>query len=300
MSDTARIGRASLLLGSGTIVSRVLGFVRVAVLAYALGQSHSVGADAYQTATNVPSSIYALIAGGLLTAVLVPQIVRASTGEDRGQAYINKLLTIAILAFAMVTVAATVLAPVLMFLFGERGDLLALATLFAYWSLPQVFFLGLYTVLGEVLNARRSFGPFTWAPVLNNVVSIASLILFVAVFGSHIGAPASAYTPAMIALVGGGSTLGIAAQALILTWAWKRTGLTFRPDFRWRGVGLHATGKAAGWTFAMLIATQIAGAIENTIELIPTGDAASTATISGSWLIFMLPHSIITVSLMRG
>jgi putative peptidoglycan lipid II flippase len=294
MSSATGIGRSSAILASGTIVSRVLGFARTALLSYVIG-SRGFLPDAYNAATYVPNSIYAIIGGGLLTAVLVPQIVRASTGEDRGEAYVNKLVTIAVLAFAVVTVVVTAAAPWLMPLFVSKPATLAIAIAFAYWSLPQLFFLALYSVLGEVLNARRSFGPYTWAPVLNNVVSIASLAAFLVVLG-----PADSSKPlgpGGTVLLAGGATLGIAAQALVLTLAWRRAGLKYRPDFRWRGVNLSATGRAAGWTFGMLVLTQLAGLIETRVATAASGGDASVTVMSYSWLIFMLPHSIITVSL---
>ncbi|MHA7984750.1 murein biosynthesis integral membrane protein MurJ [Rathayibacter sp. CAU 1779] len=295
----ASVGRASAMLASGTMVSRVLGFVRSLVLVQAVG-AVAAGANAYSTATQVPNSIYAIIAQGILSAVLVPQIVRASVHADGGKAYINKLVTLGILIFVAVTVVATLLAPFLSLLFGARGEFAALVTAFAYWSLPQIFFLGLYSLLGEVLNARKSFGPFTWAPVFNNIVSIAMLVVFIVAFGSDAGSHRKlhAWTPEMIALLGGGATLGIAVQALVLFFFWRRVGLSFRFDFKWRGVNLGAAGKAAGWTFAMLIGTQIAGVIEtNVANTVATQGVASVLAMATAWLVFMLPHSIIAVSI---
>ena len=179
----ASIGRASAMLASGTFVSRILGFAKAWLLVQAIGVV-TVGAYAYGTATIVPNAVYAIIAQGILNAVLVPQIVRASVHVDGGRAYINKLVTLGMVVFAAVAIVATLLAPVLVTLFGVRGDAVGLATAFAYWSLPQIFFLGLYTLLGEVLNARKSFGPFTWAPVINNIVAIVMLGVFIAAFGA--------------------------------------------------------------------------------------------------------------------
>ncbi len=291
------VGRASALIASGTIVSRGLGFLKALVLAAAIG-TVGAGADGYAVATYVPNSIYAIIAGGLLTSVLVPQIVRASRAPDGGAAYINKLVTIALLLLAAVALVATLAAPVLMPLF-TRADsaTLSLTVAFAFWSLPQIFFLGLYAVLGEVLVARRSFGPYMWAPVVNNVVAIASLVLFLVVFGQRAAFPAGAWHADMIAVVGGGATLGIATQAAVLVLAWRRVGLRYRPDFRWRGVHLAAAGSAAAWSFGMLIVNQVGGAVETNVASLASGDAASNATMTMSWLVFMLPHSIVTVSL---
>lgn len=296
------IGRSSALLASGTIVSRVLGFINGIVLAAAIG-TVGAAADGFTLATIIPNSIYALIAGGLLTAVLVPQIVRAAVHEDGGQLYINRVLTLGIVVFLLVTVAATLAAPLLVRLYaqsGERGfteEGIALATALAYWCLPQIFFYSLYSLLGQVLNARNVFGPFTWAPALNNVIAIVGIGAFILLFGpdpAH--RDAGTWTPEMIAVLGGTATLGIAAQALVLTLFWRRAGLSFRPNFRWRGVGLGRMGTTASWVFGMILITQIAAIVETQVASLATGDA-SLAVLKYAWLIFMLPHSVVTVSI---
>jgi putative peptidoglycan lipid II flippase len=293
----ASLGRATALLASGTLVSRVLGFGRQWMLVQALGTVGFV-TDAFSTANNVPNTIFAIISQGLLNAVLIPQLVRAANHKDGGQAYINKLVTLGILVFGAITVVATLLAPQLIFAYNIHGAKATLATAFAYWSLPQIFFYGLYTLLGEVLNARKSFGPFTWAPVLNNVVSIASLIVFIAVYGPG-GLPGVAdWSPLAVFIVAGGATLGIAAQALILTLFWRRVGLRFRFDFAWRGMGLRSVGTAAGWTFAMLLCTQVAGWFETVVANSASGHHRAGVTVmTTTWLLFMLPYSIIAVSI---
>ncbi|MGX5681740.1 murein biosynthesis integral membrane protein MurJ [Schumannella luteola] len=296
------VGRASALLASGTLVSRVLGFVNAIVLAGAIGYI-GAAADGFTLATQIPNSIYALIAGGLLSAVLVPQIVRAAVHEDGGQQFINRLITLGVVVFLVVTVAATLASPLLVDLYaqsGERGftaDGIALAVALSYWCLPQIFFYSLYSLLGNVLNARNVFGPFTWAPALNNVIAIAGIGVFILVFGpdpAH--RDASTWTPGMIALLGGTATLGIAVQALVLTLFWRRAGLTFRPDFRWRGVGLGRVGSAGAWVFGMILLTQLAAIVETRVATLATG-SASLGVLKYAWLVFMLPHSIVTVSI---
>lgn len=306
--DTPRgMGRSSALLASGTVVSRILGFVKIIFLAQAIGVAGSAAADAFGVANQLPNNIYALIAGGVLGAILVPQIVRAGLHDDGGQRYINKLLTLGITVFASITLLATLAAPLLVALYtqeapeggdGFTSEGVALATAFAYWCLPQVFFYALYSLLGEVLNARRAFGPFAWAPAVNNIVAIAGLVVFIALFGgADVNSDVSAWTPAKIAILAGTATLGIVAQAVVLLFFWRNVGLTYRPDFRWKGVGLARTGKAAGWVFAMILVTQLAGLVQSRVASLSTGDDAGIATLQASWLIFMLPHSVIAVSI---
>jgi putative peptidoglycan lipid II flippase len=296
-----RIGRASVFLASGTIVSRLLGFVKAIAVAGTIGVVGSAGGDAFAVANGLPNTVYVIVAGGVLSAVLVPQIVRAGAHADGGSAYINKLLTLALVILGIATVAATALAPLLTLLYGATlpSATLGLAIAFAWWCLPQIFFYGLYTLLGEVLNARRSFGPFTWVPVLNNIVAILGLIVFALLFGVDPDGlrPAEEWTPGMIALLAGSATAGIAAQALILFWFWRRVGLSYRPDFQWRGVGLGSAGRMAGWTFGMLLLTTFAGIVQTQVLGTASGDGASVAAVDYAWLIFMLPHSVITVSI---
>lgn len=301
------IRRSSALLASGTLVSRVLGFVSAFLLATTLGTVGS-GADLFTIANQLPNNIYAIVAGGVLSAVLVPQIVRAGLHADRGDAYINRLVTLGLVVFLVVGIAATLAAPLLVRLYAQSGAgdgdgldpaQFALATSFAYWCLPQVFFYALYSLLGEVLNARNVFGPFTWAPALNNVVAIAGILLFAALYGT---APAHAevdsWTTDRIVLISASATLGVAAQAFVLFAFWKRAGLRFRLDFRWRGVGLRETGKSAAWVFGMILVTQLAGIAQTNVASLAAGTGeASVAVLRYAWLIFMLPHGIITVSI---
>lgn len=283
------------------MVSRALGFVRAIILAQALGVVASAGADAFAVANQLPNAIYAIVAGSVLSATLVPAIVRSAVHRDGGAAYINKLVTIALVVMTASALFATLLAPVLVHLYAATwsGDQLALATAFAYWCLPQIFFYGLYALLGEILNGRGSFGPFTWAPVANNVIGIIGLSVFIALFGADSAGIRSVgdWSPDMVAWLAGTATTGVALQALLLGLFWRRIGLSYRPDFRWRGVGLRDTGKMAGWTLAIVLAMQIEGLIEINVAGLASGANASVFTLQNAWLIFMLPHSIIAVSL---
>ncbi|MGR0218816.1 murein biosynthesis integral membrane protein MurJ [Agromyces sp. ZXT2-6] len=295
-----RIARASLFLASGTIVSRLLGFLKAIVLAGVIGVAYSQSADAFAIANGLPSILFAIVAGGVLSAVLVPQIVRASVHEDGGAAYVNKLLTLALVLIGAATIIATAAAPLLVLLWGgSNPDIVPLATAFAFFSLPQIFFYGLYALLGEVLNARRNFGPYTWVPALNNIVAIAGFLLFGFLFGFD---PTGERTPddwtgAMVATLAGAATLGIITQAVSLFWFWRRVGLRYRPDFHWRGVGLRSAGRMAGWTFGMLLLTTAAGIVQTQVVASASGQGAANAAMDTAWLIFMLPHSVITVSI---
>ena len=292
------LGRASAIIGAGTLVSRITGLLRSIVLVGVLGSVASEAADAFTYANQLPNSVFSLISVGILTAVIVPQIVKATADADGGNAFISKLFTLGTVVLVVVTAIATAAAPWLVHLVAGKAndDALALATTLAYWCLPQILLYGLYAMLGEALNARKIFGPFTWAPVVNNIVSIAGFLALGALFGP-VSTQAADWTPEMITVLGGTATLGIALQALVLLVFWRRTGLALKPDFRWRGVGLGNVGRLAGWTFLMAFASLAAGMYQGYLVSEVSGLGASATVTANAWLIFMLPYSVIVLSI---
>lgn len=299
------VGRSSIILASGTVVSRFLGFISAVVLARTLGLV-GAGADAFALANQLPNNIYAIVAGGVLSAVLVPHIVKAGLNEDGGEKFINKLLTLGISIFLAVAVLATFAAPFFVQLYAQQSDVggagfssdeIQLAIAFAWWCLPQVFFYAIYSLLGEVLNAKGLFGPFTWAPALNNVIAIAGMLVLGGIFTGDV-AVATDWTAGPVAILAGSATAGVALQSLILFAFLERAGIRYRPDFRFRGVGLGATSRLAAWTLAMIVVTQIAGIVQSNIaSLATTNGDPGLAVLRFGWLVFMLPHSVVTVSL---
>jgi putative peptidoglycan lipid II flippase len=303
--------RSSGVMALGTAFSRVLGLVRAAVLVAAVQPSRTghpgLAGDAFSVANMLPNALYLLLAGGVLNAVLVPQITRAARRPDGGQEYIDRLLTAAVAILVAATLLVTLAAPLLVRVYSSPAwspDQRALAVAFALWCLPQVFGYGLYTVLGQVLNARGSFGPYTWAPVVNNVVAIAGLAVFIAVYGTGVQ-PLDTWTPGKIALLGGAATLGVFAQALILVPAMRRAGLTYRVRWGLRGFGMRSAGRVAGWTFAAIAVQQLGLIVISIVTTTAgkltanatTGFSASKVIYDNAILLFMLPHSLIAVSL---
>ena len=299
------VARSSMLMASGTILSRVLGFVRTILLAAAIGVTTDA-ADAFGVANQLPNNVYAIIVTGLLNAVLIPQLVKARSNKDGGKGYVDRLLTLILSVFFVVTLAVTIAAPALVSLYtsGWNAQQLALATAFAYWCLPQLFFYGLYSLFGEVLNSRSVFGPYMWAPVLNNIVSTIGLVAFIVLFGLDPTGERSIenWTGNQIALLSGGATLGVAAQAFILLFAWKRADIKFSLNFKWRGFGLRPALKAATWSLGMVVVTQIGGVVQTIVASSAVSSrgtnsaVASVAVAAVAWLIFMVPHSVVTVS----
>ncbi|MCB5909416.1 murein biosynthesis integral membrane protein MurJ [Streptomyces pinistramenti] len=309
-------GRASSLLKSsavmaaGTMVSRLTGFIRSALIVAALGGA--VLGDSWQVAYQLPTMIFILTIGGGLNSVFVPQLVRAmKEDDDGGEAYANRLLTLVIVVLGILTVVAVFAAPLLVKLvsFDISRDPAAneVAVAFTRYCIPTIFFMGLHVVMGQILNARGRFGAMMWTPVLNNIVMIATFGLFIWVYGtaetSDIGV--TTIPTDGIRLLGIGTLLGLVVQALAMIPYLRDADFRFRLRFDWRGHGLGKAAKLAKWTVLFVLANQ-AGVLVVTQLSTWAGNTADrqghpgTGFISyaSAQLIWNMPQAIITVSVM--
>ena len=307
MSDSS-IARSSAVMAAGTFASRILGLVRNALLLTALGATASGAADAFSTANNLPTQLYNLIIGGVLNAILVPQIVTALRKRN-GEELVNRLLTTASAAIAVVAALMTVAAPAVIMLYASGlGRWQPLAFSFAFWCMPQIFFYGLYALWGQVLNARSSFGPYMWSPVINNIISIGSLIVFLRVYGRYTaGQDPGIWDAGRIAMVGATTTLGIAVQAMVLYIPLVRSG--FHPRLVWgmRGLGLGAMSKVALWallgtaivSLGDIATTQLASRAVTAAESAQYAHVIvpSKTIYDNTQLVYMLPQSRVTTSI---
>jgi len=294
---------ASSIMAVGTVLSRITGFVRNILAVAVLGTA--LLADTYNVANTMPNILYNLLVGGALTAIFVPQIIRSFNDEDGGQAFVSRLVT-TISGILLALVALGVFfAPVLVRIYAPEYSNSGfeaefhLAVAFTRYCLPQIFFLGLFTMLGQVANARGSFAPLMWAPIANNlvVITVFSLVLF-AVPDLALGNISAAQTQ----ILGWGTTLGVVIQALILIPVVKHTGIRLRPKLGWQG--LSKSFSLAGWTLVYVLISQLgylvtvnistSAAVRSAKEGIKTG--VGFTPFSNAYLIMMLPYSIVTIS----
>lgn len=301
-SERSSVLSSSAVMAAGTTVSRLSGFVRAALLSYALGRS--VHADVFNVANSLPNMLYILLAGGVFNAVLVPQLVRALRNDpDRGDAYTSRVVTVAGLFLVAVTVVLVVAAPLIVDLVAPTydGAVRDSAVAFTRFCLPQVFFYGMFVLVGQILNARGSFGPMMWAPIANNVIAVVVVLVYIVGYGQAEGAEVmGGYSQGQELLLGIGSTLGIAVQLLILVPYLRRAGFRYTPRLDLRGSGLGHTLRLGIWTVLFVIVNQIAYVV---VQRLATSGASAAAdgtgftVYSNSFLVVMVPHSIITVSL---
>ncbi|MFD3540561.1 murein biosynthesis integral membrane protein MurJ [Streptomyces sp. NPDC058662] len=292
--------RSGALMAAGSIVSRATGFVRSAVVVAALG----VGllGDGYAVANTVPNIIYILLVGGALNAVFVPELVRAAKEhEDGGAAYTDRLLTACTVVLVAITAAAVLAAPLIVSAYtGYSGAQESTTVALARYCLPQILFYGLFTLLGQVLNARGRFGAMMWTPVLNNFVVIGVFSLFLYV--SHDAE--QGLTAAETRLLGLGTTAGIVLQALALLPSLRAARFRWRPRFDWRGSGLGRPLRNAGWLVLLVLTNQLAYWVVTRLST-TTGAQADLAGLPGAgytaysnaYQLWIVPQGIITVSL---
>lgn len=291
------LGRASAMIAAGTLTSRVTGLLRTVVLVVAIN-SFGEAPDAFAIANQLPNSIYMVISAGVLTGVIVPQVVRMTARADGGHDFLAKLLTLGAIIMGVVTVAATLCAPLLIDLYAnfDSPEQFALASQFAYWCIPQLFFYGMFALLGEILNARKIFGPYAWAPIVNNIVSIAGFIVFIMLFGQNRNT-LDGWDDSMVVTLAGTATLGVVAQLVVLVFFWRKAGIPLKLDFRWRGMGLGHMGKLATWTFLTTLIGQAVGIVQSLTITTASGEHASAAASQYAWLVYMLPYSMIILAI---
>ncbi len=287
--------RSTRTMALGTVASRGTGFLRTAVLAAVLGLKGV--AVAFNVANTAPNIVYDLLLGGILTSIVVPMLVQAHARGD-GAAYAQRLLTLTLLVLGAASILFVVLAPQIVDLYANAkvdADTRHLAVLFARFFLPQVLFYGLGAILGAYLNTHGRFGPPMWAPVLNNVIVIATLVVFALLPGPSALTSAS-ITDTQVYVLGVGVTLGIVAQTVALLPALRATGLSLRPRFDLRGTGLGPAARLARWTFFYVVCNQLVFVV--VVQLATgTGRARDYPSYTYAYLLWQLPHAVVAVSI---
>ena len=296
--------RASGIMAIGTILSRITGFFRAILAVAVLGTA--LLADSYNVANTMPNILYNLLVGGALTAIFVPQLVRSFSDEDGGHGFASRLVTTISGILLLLVIVGVLFAPALVRLYAPEFSTegfekeFSIAVAFTRYCLPQIFFLGLFTMLGQVANARGSFAPLMWAPIANNLVVIA---VFAGVLVMQQTLTVENITDGQIELLGWGTTLGIIVQALILIPVVKRSGIRLRPIFGVAGLGKSFS--LAGWTLVYVLISQLGYLITVNVATSAAVRSAQAGITTGvgftpftsAYYIMLLPYSIVTISI---
>ena len=301
MSDSQLL-RASSVMAAGTIVSRITGLIRNLLIVALLGTA--ILGDTYNVANTMPNILYNLLIGGALTAVFVPQIVRSLRDSDGGSAFISRLFTLTISSLFLLTLLGVIFSPQLVNIyapeFAGRVEFDTTVTLMRY-CLPQIFFLGLFALLGQIANAKGKFGPMMWAPALNNLIAIGLFTWFLIAKDELV---LGQITNSDLFLLGFGTTLGYVAQAFILLPVLTRSGVKLSFRFDWANSQIIKSFRLAGWSFAYAVISQLSYLVTVSIATTAAVNSLAEGVVTGvgytpysnAYLILILPHSIITVS----
>lgn len=303
MSHDEKLLRSSTVMAVGTVASRITGLIR-GLLTVALLGTALLG-DVFNVANTMPNILYNLIVGGALTAVFVPQLVRAMRESDGGSAFVSKLITATTVILGGLTVISVLAAPLLVRAFASsyvgRPEF-QLTTLIMRYCLPQIFFIGLYALLSQIANAKDRFGPMMWAPVANNIVGIGIVSYFL--IRSH-SWTTTTISHSEATWLGIGTTLGYVVQFAVLVPVVRSTKINIRVNFDWRDPELRQSWHLASWTILYAAISQLSYLVTVNLSSSAAVKAASSGIEYGvgftpytnAYYIMLLPHSVITISL---
>ena len=296
-TPTGGLLRSNVVVAMGTLLSRVTGLIRVMVLGFVVGQTSL--ADVYNGANSTPNTIYELLLGGVLSASLVPMFTKQFERKDDEAT--RAVITVSIIAISLLTVVAVLAAPLIFRLYSldpkvDATQYRAVGTALARIFLVQIFFYGLSAIGTSLLNARRRFFAAAWAPVLANVVIVASLLAVPAVMDHQTPVIGDVLTNSSLRLtLGLGATLGIATMAFALYPAMKAAGVPLRISTNLRHPAVKQLAKLSGWTLGYAVANQIAIIVVQNLAL--SRGAGQADAYTKAFTFFVLPHGLLAVSI---
>ena len=291
-SDYSTVGRSAGLMTALTIVSRVTGFIRTWAMAAAIGMS--LLSSSYQVANNLPNMLYELVMGGMLVTAFLPVYmgVRREQGRDASNEYVGNLLGILLLLLGGISVLGTVFAPGFIwtqsFLSGDGGSMNTAAFMFRFFAI-QILFYGLGSVFSGVLNAHRDYFWSTFAPVLNNVIVIASFMGFAPVsaqFGERAG----------IILIAAGTTFGVFVQMACQIPALGKHGVHPHIHIDFKDPALRQTITLGIPTLLATVCMFVSTSITNAAALVVQPETGPSV-IAYARLWYTLPYALIAASL---
>ncbi|MFN2606573.1 MAG: murein biosynthesis integral membrane protein MurJ [Acidimicrobiales bacterium] len=298
-----RLGRSAVVMAAGTALSRVTGLGKLVALAYALGVAESRLADSYNIANTMPNVVYELVLGGVLTSVFIPVLVQELRTREHDDAWeaVSVLASVSMVVLAALSVLAVVAAPAIIHLFtlrlsgADAARQQEVATFLLRLFAPQVAFYGAAAIAGALLNAHDRFAVPMFAPVLNNLVVIATCVAF-AVMAR--GTPTDVTVGSSLAeklILGLGTTAGVAAMA-VAHWPWVRRlpgRLRLRVDFRHPAV--RKLAGLSAWTLGYVVVNQIGFGIA---LYLANGVQGGPTAFFTAFTFFQLPYGVVAVSIM--
>jgi putative peptidoglycan lipid II flippase len=297
------LARATLAMSIGTALSRVTGFGRIAVMAWAIGATESKLPDTYNLANSLPNIVYQLVLGEILATIFVPVFVEHIKTRDREESWklASSILNIAFVIAAVFSAITVLLAPQLIKIYAfhvpaaQRAQQEAVGAFFLRLFMPQMVFYAVGAVITGLLNAYRRFAIPMFAPVLNNLIVMATFVVFRHEHGTR--------TPTLSSLslgdkwlLAGGTTLGVIAMTVVLIpFVAKLPGRYRVRAFQWRNPAIRHVGNLAKYSFGYVIVNQIGLWV---LFALANGKQGGVTAFNNSWILFQLPYGIFAVSVM--
>lgn len=288
--------RQSLFVFSGTLSSRILGFVRVILLGTTLGYSRL--ADSYNLANETPNMMFELILGSLIASTMVPFFVQQYKRKDREAD--NALMSFVMVSAALLAVGTLILSPFLakiMTLLNSSSSANAqrtLVTFFLLFFLPQIFFYAMTSAMQAFLAARNRFVAAAFAPVINNVVVISTL-LYIRSRSYNVDAPLSQIQSSNLALILAiGTTAGVVLVSMIVGAVYLNAGGQFK-IVSLKNKHVYSLISRSKWMVAYAVVNQLA---LFTIIAFANAYPGGVAMYLVAWAFFQLPHGLIANSIM--
>jgi putative peptidoglycan lipid II flippase len=296
----AGFARNTAVMSLGTALSRITGFLRLSAMAFAIGVTENRLADAYNVANTTPNIVYELALGAVLSSVFVPVFVEWLQSKSRDEAWdvARAVLSITLVVLGFIVLLGIALAPWIIRLYmvnwtpEEREASEALATFFLRWFMPQILLYGLGAVATGLLNAHRRFAVPMFAPVLNNLVVIATFLTFAAIPGSATVEGISSTQKLVLAV---GTTLGVLAMTAALWPALRRLGFRWRWRLAWRHPAVRRIAGLARWALVYVLVNQIGYLV---VIVLAGDETGGYAAYSAAFILFQLPYAIFSVSIM--
>ncbi|MDD5926450.1 murein biosynthesis integral membrane protein MurJ, partial [Ellagibacter isourolithinifaciens] len=286
-SKASSVGASAALMSVCVLFSRITGFLRTWAMAFALGSSFL--SSSYQVANNLPNMLYELVMGGMLVTAFLPVYisVKKKSGTKAGNAYASNLLTLVTIFLGVLSVLCMIFPAQVIYTqtFYSDQSSSALATFFFQYFAIQLVFYGASSIVSGLLNANRDYLWSSIAPVANNVIVIATFLMYAAI--APINSDAALFVIAI------GNPLGVFVQMAIQLPALKRNGIRLRPRIDLHDPALRDTLAIGGPTFLVMIISFATVSVMNAASYCFAVDGPSILAYSRLW--YTLPYSFLAI-----
>lgn len=282
-----KVGNSAALISICTIISRITGFARTWAMAFALGATFI--SSSYQVANNLPNMLYELVMGGMLATAFLPVYVsvKKKLGDEASDAYASNLLTIVVLLLGTVSVLCIVFSAQVIYtqsFYSEQSEMDLAVYLFRFFAI-QVVFYGASSIISGILNANRDYLWGAIAPVFNNLIVIATFLLYAAV------APHDQQLAFFIIAVG--NPAGVFVQMAMQIPALYRRGIRLRPRLDLHDPALKETLGLGLPALFVTVCSFVVVSVSNAASYAYADNGPSVIAYSRLW--FTFPYSFLAI-----